>query len=100
MRLTDHQRATLRRVLRQHFGPNSRILLFGSRTDDQARGGDIDLYIEPEIQEPDQIVEARLNALAELHLALGDQKIDLVIHREQGPDPLIHRHARQTGAPL
>jgi predicted nucleotidyltransferase len=100
MRLSEHQRATLGTILRRHFGPRSRILLFGSRTDDRARGGDIDLYIEPEIQEPDQIVEARLNALAELHLALGAQQIDLVIHREQGPDLLIHQHARQTGASL
>lgn len=100
MRLSLHQQSTIRETLKRHFGPASRICLFGSRTDDSARGGDIDLYIEPAIQTPDQIVEARLNALAELHLALGEQTIDLVIHRDQGPDLPIHQHARETGVPL
>ena len=100
MRLTQQQLATIRAVLRRHFGSNSQIRLFGSRTDDTAKGGDIDLYIEPDIQSPDQIADARLNALAELHMALGEQKIDLLVHRQQGPELPIHRHAQETGLPL
>lgn len=100
MRLTQQQQATIRTVLRRHFGPTSRIRLFGSRVDDTAKGGDIDLYIEPDIQSPDQIVAARLNALAELHLALGEQKIDLLIRRQQEQELPIHRHAQETGVPL
>jgi predicted nucleotidyltransferase len=100
MRLTPHQQSTIRDALKRHFGSTSLIRLFGSRLDDAAKGGDIDIYIEPDIQSPDQIVEARLNALAELHRALGEQKIDLVIHRKQGTDLPIHQHARETGVSL
>ena len=100
MRLTQQQQATIRAVLRRHFGCNSQIRLFGSRADDTAKGGDIDLYIEPDIQSPDQIVAARLNALADLHLALGEQKIDLLVRRQPGPELPIHRHAQETGVPL
>jgi predicted nucleotidyltransferase len=100
MRLSPHQHEIIRETLQRHFGSASRIRLFGSRVDDGAKGGDIDLYIEPAIQEPNEIVEARVNALAELHLVLGDQTIDLIIHREQGPDLPIHRHARETGVLL
>ncbi|PKL96309.1 MAG: DNA polymerase III subunit beta [Gammaproteobacteria bacterium HGW-Gammaproteobacteria-8] len=100
MRLTPRQRQTIRRTLESHFGQSSLIRLFGSRVDDTARGGDIDLYIEPEIQDVDQLVDARLNALAELHRILGDQKIDLVIRRAGGVDLAIHQHARQTGVQL
>ncbi len=100
MRLTDRQRATIRATLARHFGQNTRVRVFGSRVGDAARGGDIDLYIEPEIQSADEIVAARLNALAELHRLLGEQKIDLVIHREGVPELPIHRIARETGVPL
>lgn len=100
MRLTQQQQATIQAVLRRHFGSNSQIRLFGSRADDTAKGGDIDLYIEPDIQSPDQIVAARLNALVELHLALGEQKIDLLVRRQQGPELPIHRHAQETGVSL
>ena len=100
MRLTQQQQATIRAVLRRYFGSTSQIRLFGSRADDTAKGGDIDLYIEPDIQLPDQIVEARLNALADLHLALGEQKIDLLVRRQQGPELPIHRHAQETGVSL
>ena len=100
MRLTEQQQATIKAVLLRHFGSNSQIWLFGSRADDTAKGGDIDLYIEPDIQSPDQIVAARLNALAELHLALGDQKIDLLVRRQKGPELPIHRHAQETGVSL
>lgn len=74
--------------------------LFGSRVDDNARGGDIDLYIEPEIQRADDIVEAKLNALVELHRQLGEQKIDLVINRKQGTDLPIYQVAKETGVLL
>ena len=100
MRISPRQQAILRETLERHFSPGSRILQFGSRTDDQARGGDIDLYLEPAIQAPEQIVEAKLHARAEWHLALGEQTIDLVLHRDQGPDLPIHRHAREIGVPL
>lgn len=100
MRLTPIQKKTIRDTLKRHFGPTTQIRLFGSRTDDDAKGGDIDLYIEPDIQSPDLIVEAKLNALVELHQALGDQKIDLIIRRKEGPELPIHQHAKATGLSL
>jgi hypothetical protein len=60
----------------------------------------VDLYIEPEIQQPDDIVEAKLNALVELHRQLGEQKIDLVINREQGVSLPIYQEAKETGVLL
>lgn len=100
MRLTSRQRSVIQQTLLEHFGGGSRILLFGSRTDDQARGGDIDLFVEPEIQDPDALVNARLQALVDLHKALGEQKIDIVISRRNGPNLPIHQVARETGIPL
>lgn len=100
MRLTEPQRAIIKQTLLKHFGAASELRLFGSRVDDNARGGDIDLYIEPEIQRADDIVEAKLNALVELHRQLGEQKIDLVINRKQGTNLPIYQVAKETGVLL
>ncbi|NRQ42217.1 nucleotidyltransferase domain-containing protein [Rheinheimera sp. YQF-2] len=100
MRLTDQQQEIIKQVLLKHFGKGSELRLFGSRADDNARGGDIDLYIEPELRAADDIVEARLNALVELHMALGEQKIDLVINRKAGTVLPIYKIAKETGIRL
>ena len=47
MRLTVSEIEMIRALTEERFGAYSRIWLFGSRLDDDARGGDIDLYIEP-----------------------------------------------------
>jgi hypothetical protein len=49
---------------------------------DFAKGGDIDLYIEPSIQNPALLIAAKLQFMAELHKKLGEQKIDVVLHRD------------------
>lgn len=100
MRLTQEQQQQISRILKQHFGAKSRIWLFGSRVDDAARGGDIDLYIEPEVQDPTGIVNGRINAMVDMHLSLGDQKIDLVINRFAGPQLDIFQLAKNKGVEL
>jgi predicted nucleotidyltransferase len=100
MRLNSQQIAMIAQTLRQHFGEQSLILLFGSRVRDDARGGDIDLYVEPELDEPDQIADARIDALVQLKQLLGEQKIDLVIKRQQAAMLPIHEIAKQTGVRL
>lgn len=100
MRLSAKHRDLITAVLHEKFGAGSRIWLFGSRVDDTRRGGDIDLYIEPELQDPDALVDARIAALVELYQHLGEQKIDLVVKRKQAPLQLIHRVARSEGVPL
>lgn len=100
MRLSERHREIIKLTLLKYFGAGSYVRLFGSRVDDTARGGDIDLYIEPEIDAVDDIVEAKLDALAELHRLLDDQKIDLVINRKVGIVLPIYKIAKDTGVRL
>jgi predicted nucleotidyltransferase len=48
MRLTPQQAEIVREAARQVFGPETQVILFGSRVEDCKRGGDIDLLIIPE----------------------------------------------------
>jgi len=89
MRLSTFQRKTIKEVVLSVFGKDSILYLFGSRMDDNKRGGDIDLLISVpgSIENREQ---KKLEALSKIQLSLGDQKIDMVI-AEQGMEnpPLI-----------
>ena len=100
MRLTKTQQKIIPEILRRHFGERAEVRLFGSRTDDTARGGDIDLYVEAEIADPDALIEAKLEALAELHRTLGEQRFDLIVKRPGAELRAIHRSAKATGLAL
>lgn len=101
MRLTPTQATTIRDAVHRHFGADADVRLFGSRTDDSKRGGDIDLYIEADIPASDSVFRKEMALLAELYIKLGEQKIDLVVKRRgQTAELPIHRVARETGVRL
>ena len=45
MRLTPQAIAIIRQTVRAELGDGAQVRLFGSRTDDAARGGDVDLHV-------------------------------------------------------
>ena len=95
MRLTAHQIQTVRDLVRGTMGEGSRIWLFGSRTDDRRRGGDVDLYVEPE-RAPALLEEARCRGRLADEL---DLDVDLVVARP-GRERPIEQIARASGVPL
>ncbi len=95
MRLTSDQAQTIRERIRSCMGPHARIWRFGSRADDSRRGGDVDLYVEPE--SPPGLA-ARLRCKSALADAL-DLNVDLIV-RQPGRDLPIYRIAKQTGVAL
>ncbi len=95
MRLTPHQRtAILTAVGKQD--PEARIILFGSRADDRARGGDIDLLIVSDVIGLHEEWEIRRDVLD----GIGWQKLDLIVRRRNQPESAIVSIAMETGIPL
>ncbi len=92
MRLTQQQQQAIINAFIEVFDKGN-LYLFGSRVDDQCKGGDIDLYIQPEQQT--QLGQKRLEFIAKLYRQLGEQKIDVVIQRDK-PKP-IDRIATEQG---
>jgi predicted nucleotidyltransferase len=101
MRLTDHQRSVICRAACECFGASSRVRLYGSRTDDRASGGDIDLFIETDIRDTCEIARAEINFHVQLQEAFGRQQIDLLIdYPGRRTHPQIFDVAEHTAIPL
>lgn len=99
MRLTNEQRQIIREEIARVFGDDTVVRLFGSRLDDHALGGDIDLYVEADGNAGD-ILDRELQLGVRLQRRLGDRKIDIIVHQRDKPLRPIDRHARETGVAL
>ncbi|MGZ8256387.1 MAG: nucleotidyltransferase domain-containing protein [Gallionella sp.] len=101
MRLSDAQRTIIRSSVAQNFGVNAVVRLFGSRTDDSKRGGDIDLLIETEQNDVAQLLLAEIALISQLHQQLGEQKIDVLLdYPTRLTRSEIFSIARKTGVVL
>jgi predicted nucleotidyltransferase len=75
------------------------VLLFGSRADDHVRGGDIDLLVEVDHPVSNRAAAAA-RLTAQLQIALGDQRIDIILVDPNTIPQPIHTTAQQTGVAL
>jgi hypothetical protein len=55
------------------------VRLFGSRVDDQRRGGDTDLLLEVPLSDPAEIARAHTRFLCGVCAQMGEQKLDVLI---------------------
>ncbi len=81
MRLNQQQVQLLITALTPFIKLNqAELRLFGSRVDDNAKGGDIDLLLLlQDTHAAEQLAEEKYKILAAIKKYLGDQKIDLKI---------------------
>ena len=78
MRLTELQTNLIRQLARQVGGDQSRVRVFGSRLDDAAHGGDLDLMLElPEPIDNPALMAAQLAAL--VSRAMFGRKVDVLL---------------------
>ena len=96
MRLSPQQNATIRQVVSDALGSDTKIWLFGSRTNDQAIGGDIDLLIES-----DEAISLRQILRTQVQLEMQLQlPVDLITLTANKPATPIANIARLTGIRL
>lgn len=80
--------------VKRHLGPHAAVWLFGSRTDDSKKGGDVDLYVEAE----PHALRDELRCKIELEEEL-DMPVDLLVRSFQEDSP-IARIAKKQGQRL
>jgi predicted nucleotidyltransferase len=99
MRLTVQQADTIKRLACEIAGPNACVRLFGSRLDDTARGGDVDLLVElPEPVDNPALLAARLSA--RISRALDGRGVDVLLSAPNLARLPIHDIAFRQGRPL
>jgi predicted nucleotidyltransferase len=74
MRLSEMERASILSAVRSRDA-SAEVWLFGSRADDQARGGDIDLLLISGVVS----IAQKIDILVEIKFAIGERRIDLHI---------------------
>jgi len=101
MRLEAEQIRTIKQTVDEIVGEDSEVYLFGSRTDDTRRGGDIDLLVEGRKPvDPDMRLSQRIALKSRLHQLLGEQQIDLIMHYPDMPVTAFQKMVKKTAIRL
>jgi predicted nucleotidyltransferase len=99
MRLPLNYQTTITETATKIFGEKTSVWLFGSRLDDNAKGGDVDLLIKLESPAANKaVLGARFNAL--LQIKLGLQKFDVIVIDPSTVLEKIHQQALSKGVRL
>lgn len=99
MRLTTHQIDVIRETVHTLLGNDAEVTLFGSRVDDTARGGDIDLMVTvPAPLERPAVTAARVATTLERRL--DGRHVDVVLVTPDTTPQPIHDLARRQGIQL
>jgi len=94
MRLTKDIQNKLIEYSQQYFGENTHLYLFGSRVDDEKKGGDIDLFLET----PKDIeLNIQLAFLRDIYTHVTQRKVDLIIKSPAKKDRPIYHTAKSEG---
>ncbi len=88
MRLNERERSAIFQAATEAFPQGTRVSLFGSRTDDTRRGGDIDLLVETQhsLLPAAQWVAQRSRFVARIWKLLGERCIDVVLATQNETD--------------
>ncbi len=99
MRLSSRQSEIIRQSVAELAGDDARVRLFGSRADDEARGGDIDLLVEmPRPVDNPALLIAKI--AGRISMRLGGRKIDVLLDAPNLKRFPIHEIARTEGIVL
>jgi predicted nucleotidyltransferase len=99
MRLSEFEIECIKSLANLHFGKDAQVFLFGSRTKDQSRGGDIDLFI----RNPNGArlkIRTKIDFITDLVLQIGEQKIDVVLENPATENSGFMKSIYQTAIQL
>lgn len=101
IRLTSDELLAIRNSFRDIFLSEDHLWIFGSRANISKKGGDIDLYIETNINDFDDASNRENRLVLSLWEKIGEQKIDVVLNilsmNKQLP---IYEIAKKTGVQI
>lgn len=99
MRLSEFEISSIKTLAVQHFGKDVQVFLFGSRTINHERGGDIDLFISNPNGRQFKI-RTKIDFITDLILQIGEQKIDVVLDNPVSRNSFFFKTIQETGIQL
>jgi len=99
MRLTPTDIRAIRRTVACAVGEKAEVVLFGSRVNDSAKGGDVDLLVTLDWT-PANVPLTAAQLAARLERALGGRRVDVVIRTPGESLKPIQEMALRTGVVL
>ena len=99
MRITQIQREAIRKITAEVVGDDAVVTLFGSRVDDNKRGGDLDLLVElPHAIDNPAWLTARLSA--RISRLMAGRSVDVLLSAPNLMNLPIHEQAKLEGIRL
>lgn len=96
VRLSAEAIKVVKEKAKEVFGNDVRVVLFGSRVNEKARGGDIDLYIM--VTDKNDLFNKELRFLVGVKRQIGNQKIDVIFNKDK--KRIVEREALKKGVTL
>ena len=85
MRITPEEKEVFITSLSPYISGAAELFLFGSRTNDNERGGDMDLLMVVDNDaNKSKLATHKIDILVDMKTRLGDQKIDLLLTTKVG----------------
>ena len=94
MRLKVEEKNKIIQYAKDFFGNEVSLYLFGSRVDDNKKGGDIDLFLESE-----EIIDmqTQIKFLTAIYKDITQRKVDLLIKTPASKNLSIYKTAKKEG---
>jgi predicted nucleotidyltransferase len=97
MRLKKEEIDAIKQTAMVYFGKDANVYIFGSRAVDAKKGGDIDIYIETNLQlNTHELYKKKLSFAIALDKKIGEQTIDIVVNNFTD-SKYIYEVAKKTG---
>ncbi len=94
MRLNNKELEWIKKLSQKYFGMDCETWIFGSRTNDNLKGGDIDIFIETQLITS---LKEKIFFLNEYEQHFGEQKIDLIVKTPASANNDIYIIAKKEG---
>ena len=94
MRLSEEEKNKIIQCAKDFFGNEIKLYLFGSRVDDDKKGGDIDLFLE---SEEGVDMQTQIQFLAAIYKNITQRKVDLLIKTPSSKKLPIYNTAKKEG---
>lgn len=99
MRLLPEQQRLIKQIALELAGAEALVMIFGSRVEDTARGGDLDVFIEVReaVENPAWLIASLAARFSRL---LEGRRVDVLLSAPNLQYPPIHALAKATGVVL